>query len=107
MTLSRNGVSDGNTPVANTDQSCVSESSDEDEEAPSASCDSDENAGPIPARPPAPLYQLLQRPCKDLAKHTVRSTVMQPGSRASEFDPRRTYKLRKVVPIPTSEHTFI
>ena len=103
-------VNERNTPVTNAEHDITEsseEGSNEDEEA-SFGSDSDEDEGPAAAPVPfLAIHQLLQRPSKDLAKHTVRSTVMQPGSRASEFDPRRTYKLHEVVPIPTSEHTFI
>ena len=70
-----------------------------DEETSCASCggDSDENEGAAGAPVTfLALHQLLQRPCKDLAKHTVKPTLMRPGSRASEVDPRRTCKIHEV-----------
>ena len=70
-----------------------------DEETSCASCggDSDENEGAAGAPVPfLALHQLLQRPCKDKANHTVKPTLMRPGSRASEVDPRRTCKMHEV-----------
>ena len=59
--------------------------------------DSDENDGAPGAPVPfLALHQLLQRPCKDKANHTVKPTLMRPGSRASEVDPRRTCKMHEV-----------
>ena len=71
-----------------------------DEETSCASCggDSDENEGAAGAPVPfLALHQLLQRPCKDMAKHTVKPTLMRPGSRASQVDPRRTCKMHEVL----------
>ena len=98
-----------NPPVTNAQQSDGTESSEEegsseneDEEA-SFGGDSDEDESPAAAPVPfLALHQLLQRPCKDLAKHTVKPTVIQPC--ASAVDRRLTYQMHEVSQQHTNAH---
>ena len=101
-----------NPPVTNAQQSDGTESSEEegsseneDEEA-SFGGDGDEDESPAAAPVPfLELHQLLQRPCKDLAKHTVRPTVIQPCT--SAVDRRLTYQMHEVSQQHTNAHIHI